>query len=147
MDETRKPTASDADLILKLYELRREPRMRQARDYYAFSFFPTTYEDLVKIMSAPGTDENAFLRQVTSYWEMAAVFVAKGVIDAELFFESCPEMWMVYTKMKPFLPQIRKDFSPTAFRNIENVAEASPEGRQRVQMMSQRLAQMKAVTK
>ena len=139
-----KPTTADAELILKLYDLRREPRMRQARDYFAFKFFPSTYEELMKIMTARGSDENAFLRQVTSYWDMAASFVVRGALNPGLFFDSCGEMWLVYVKMKPFLPQLRTDMSPAAFRNIEGVAEGTPEARERVEFMSKRLEQMKA---
>ena len=144
MSEKTKPTATDADLILKLYDLRREPRMREARDYYLLKFFPASYEELVKIFVARGTDENAFLRQVTSYWEMAAAFVVKGVLNEELFFESNPEMYMVYAKLKPFIPQIRKDYSPAFFTNMEKVAEGSPEARERVAMLMQRIEQLKS---
>src|SRR5215208_975444 len=108
-----KPTATDAELILKLYDLRREPRMRDAREYFTFKFFPTSYDDILKIMMARGSDENAFVRQVTSYWEMAAAFVVQGALNGDLFFETTGEMWMVYAKIKPFLPQLRKEMSPT----------------------------------
>ncbi len=139
-----KPTATDAELILKLYDLRREERMRKARDYYAFKFFPGSYEELTKIMSARGSDENAYIRQVTSYWDMAAAFVVQGALNAELFYETCGEMWLVYTKMKPFLPQLRKEYAPTYFQNVEKVAEGTEAGRARVEMMVKRLEAMKA---
>ena len=139
-----KPTATDAELILKLYEIRREARMRDARDYFTFKFFPSSYDDIVKIMSARGSDENAFVRQVTSYWEMAAAFVVQGALNGDLFFETTGEMWMVYAKVKPFLPQIRKDMSPTYFSNVEKVAEGTEAARQRVEMLTKRIEAMKA---
>lgn len=139
-----KPTATDAELILKLYELRREARMRDARDFFAFKFFPASYDDILKIMAARGSDENAYLRQVTSYWEMAAAFVTQGALNAELFFETCGEMWFVYTKIKPFLPQLRNEMSPTYFANVEKVAEGTEGGRQRVEMLAKRIEAMKA---
>lgn len=139
-----KPTATDAELILKLYELRRETRMREARDFFAFKFFPASYDDILKIMTARGSDENAYIRQVTSYWEMAAAFVVQGALNAELFFDTCGEMWMVYTKIKPFLPQLRKEMSPTYFANVEKVAEGTEGGRQRIEIIAKRIEAMKA---
>ena len=74
----KKPTAADAQLILHLYELRRETEMRKARSWWAGSFWPETAEDYVKVASAFSIPENAWLRQVISYWDMAASFVLRG---------------------------------------------------------------------
>lgn len=143
-----KASVQDAELIMKLYDLRREARLREARNYMTAKFFPTSYEDFQKISMARGSDENAFVRQVLSYWDMAASFVVHGVLNADLFFENCPEMWLIYTKFKPFLAQIRKDNDmPTFIKNIEQVAEATEAGRARVQMFTKRIQQMMATAK
>ncbi len=142
---SQKPaTTDDAKLILKLYDLRRESRMRQARDYCTMKFFPATYDDILKVMNARGADENAFLRQVTSYWDMAASFVVHGALNGDLFFDACAEMWLIYSKFKPFLPQLRKDYSPNFFKNIETVAEGTEQGRARVELFTKRMEAMKA---
>ena len=142
MSETTKPTATDAELILKLYDLRREAKMRDARNYFLLKFFPANYEELVKLMMARDTNENAYLRQVTSYWDMAATFVVQGILNEKLFFDTCPEMYLVYTKLKPVLAQLRNDYSKTFLSNMEKVAEGSAEGRERIAAMTQRIEQM-----
>lgn len=138
-------THSDAELVLKLYDLRREARMRQARNWF-FTFNPASFEDFMKTFSAFGSDENAFFRQVTGYWDMAAAFVVNGALDAKLFYETQGEMWFIYTKLKPLLAQFRKQFNaPEAFKNMEAVATGSPEGQQRVAMMEERFKMFAAM--
>jgi hypothetical protein len=81
------PTYEDATLVLRLYELRREDRLRAAREWYRAKFFPQSYDDVKAIALAAGA-ENESWRMVTSYWDMAASFVAQGVLHPELFFDS-----------------------------------------------------------
>ena len=81
----KKPTATDAQLILQLYDLRREPEMRKARNWWAADFFPENADDFVKVAWAMGSQENNWLRQVSGYWGMAASFVLQGVLNEELF--------------------------------------------------------------
>ncbi|PYX07048.1 MAG: hypothetical protein DMG88_16005 [Acidobacteria bacterium] len=98
-----KPTATDAELILKLYDLRREAEMRKARNWWLVDFWPQTPEDFIKIASALGTQENAWLRQVAGYWDMAASLVLHGIINADLFLEGgvSGEMVFLYAKIQP----------------------------------------------
>src|SRR5208337_2544872 len=95
---SRKATATDAELCIKLYELRREEEMRKARNFVAFQFQPQGIDDILKVMQAMGTKENAWVRQVFSYWENAASLVLSGIVQPELFFTWNHEIVFVYAK-------------------------------------------------
>jgi hypothetical protein len=102
-----KVTHDQADLLLRLYEIRREPKMREARDWYFSKFHPATQEDIQK--QAPmGSPESAYMRMVISYWEMAANMVNRGLIDETFFFENTGEQWFVFERIKPFVPAMRE---------------------------------------
>ena len=81
-------TTADAELILKLYELRREPRMRVARQWVVHEFRPKTLDELLAVQRDFGSEHNQYWRQVISYWEMAAALVLRGALDGDLFFDS-----------------------------------------------------------
>ena len=116
-------TYDDANLILKLFELRREEKMRQARQWFATNFTPTSIEDAQKLI-APGTQENAYFRMVVSYWEMVASFVTSGVLNQELFFESGGELLFVWERVRELLPSFRAaSKNPIAWKNLENRGE------------------------
>src|SRR6185369_9803203 len=91
---TTKSTYDDVNLLLRLYDMRREDRLRQARAWFASKFRATSMEDFQKLCP-PGSDENASFRQVTSYWEMVASFINQGVLNEQLFFENTREMLLV----------------------------------------------------
>ena len=117
-------TYEDANLILRLYEMRREEKLREARAWFAQSFAPNSLEESMQI-APPGSKENAYLRMLASYWEMACSFVTAGVLNQELFFESSGELLAVYERMRPVLPGLRQMFkNPKAFHNLETVANA-----------------------
>ena len=119
-----------ADLILKLYDLRREPKMREARNWI-FQFNPTSVEDYWNTMMDPQV--GAYLRMVSSYWDMAASFVNHGVIDAEMFNDTVGEHIFVFAKIEPFLADLREKFeNPKAFAHLEKVIYDQPDGRERV---------------
>ena len=117
-------TYDDANLILRLYELRREETMRKARAWF-FGFTPNTLEEVQKI--APmGSEENAYMRMVTSYWDMAASFVTSGVLNEELFAQTNGEALFVWEKIKNIVPATRKaNNMPTYLANLETVANAA----------------------
>jgi len=117
-------TYDDANLILRLYELRREEKLRQARDWFAQNFAATSVEEVQKI--APmGSKENAYVRMVMGYWEMAASFVTAGVLNQELFFESSGEMLFVWERLRDVIPQWRAFIkNPGGFKNLETVGNA-----------------------
>jgi hypothetical protein len=119
------PTATydDANLILRLYDMRREERMREARAWFAANFHASTMEEFNKVCPA-GSKEHANYRQVVSYWDMAASFVTAGVLSEELFFESNRELLLVYTRVQKLIPILREAFKdPFAWRNLEAVAK------------------------
>lgn len=119
-----------ADLILKLYDLRREPVMRKARDWM-FTFNPTSADHYMQTMMDP--DVGAYLRMVTSYWDMAAAFVNHGAIDAEMFNDTAGEHIIVFAKIQPLLADLRELWqSPTAFQHLEKVVTGTPEGAERL---------------
>ena len=114
-----KVTHDQADLLLRLYEIRREPKMREARDWYLSKFHPSSLEDMQKI--APmGSQENAYARMVTSYWDMAANMVNRGLIDESFFFETTGEQWIVWERIKTLVPQQReRSKNPHMYANLE----------------------------
>jgi hypothetical protein len=139
---SKKPTADDAQLILKLYDLRREPEMRRARNWWVVTFWPQTADEVVKIATALGTQENNWLRQVGGYWDMAAAMVLHGVINPDLFLEGgvSGEMIFVYAKIQPILKDLREKMnSPTLFGNVEKVIMGSKAGRERLKMVTARI--------
>jgi len=134
-------SVDSANLILKLYELRREPVMREARTF-VFGFDPRSAEDYIAgMMGANG----AYIRMVTSYWEMAASFVANGAIDAAMFEASAGEHLVVFGKIEPFLAQLRETMgNPDMFRNLEQVCKSVPGGLERARATIARVRSMMA---
>jgi hypothetical protein len=132
-------TTGDAQVILYLYELRRERTMREARHFISADFWPESAEDVLRLARSYPSRENTWLRQVTSYWEMAASLVLRGALHEELFFDCSGEMYCVFAKFKPYLADIRKKL-PYFLLNVEAAAVRNPEGRARLQRLEARLA-------
>jgi hypothetical protein len=101
MNEAR-ASYQDIDLILKLYELRREATMRQARSYVGGRFAPKSAEEMVAIIKA-GTPESGYVLQVYGYWDMVAAFVHDGPLSEQLVYDTCQEMYFQYAKIQPYL--------------------------------------------
>jgi hypothetical protein len=133
-----------AELILKLYELRRETTMREARSYIGGEFDPSSAEELVAIVSGGGKD-GAFVLQVYGYWDMVAAFVESGALDARLVYNTCQEMYFQYAKIQPYLAEFRKIMNlPEWMSGIERLVEESEIGRSRLQIMKKNLAALAA---
>jgi hypothetical protein len=116
-----RPTYDDANLIVRLYELRREPRLRQARAWFAAHFKVKSWDDL-QVVAPPGTDENASYRMVVTYWDMVASFVTSGVLHKELFFQSGRELLLVWERLRDVLPEIRRrQKDPVLWSHLEAV--------------------------
>ena len=112
-------TNEQVNLMLRLYEDRREPRLREAREWFAANFHVKTEEDVMRVCP-PGSKENAYMRMVFGYWEMVASIVNRGLIDEEFFFESNGEQWAVWEQVKPVLGVWRAMFSsPNFLGNLE----------------------------
>jgi hypothetical protein len=136
-----KATAQEAELILKLYDLRREAVLRKARDFMTSQFWPQNYGEFKAVVASFGTEQNAWLRQVWTYWDMACVLVLNGAIHEDLFFQTNAEPYFLYAKFKPYLEQIRKDMNhPQFMAHIEELANKSAEGRERVKWLEARIA-------
>ena len=129
-------TYQDAHLILELYELRREERLRAAREWFLQKFQPRAAEDVRGL--AAGTPENVSYRMVTTYWDMAASFVAHGILDRELFLESGGEMLAVYAKMEQLIPELRASMNPRLLLNVEKVVQASASAQERLKPLRER---------
>ena len=116
--------ATSADLLMKLYDLRREEKMREARSWI-ISFFPESVEDIIKTMI--DSETSAKFRMVTTYWDMAAGFVNRGAIDEEMFFDSGNEAWVVFSKIQPFVEGVRQTIeNPKFLMNIETLLMRQP---------------------
>ena len=107
MESTALSSSGDAELILKLYELRRETTMRTARHWVSAEFKPESAEEVLAVLRDFGSQHNQYLRQVVSYWEMAAAFVLRGALDGELLVDCCTENVFLLAKFQPFLAEIR----------------------------------------
>jgi hypothetical protein len=115
-------TFDDVNLILRLYELRRDERLREARQWFATSFKPTTYEEL-QAMCPPGSEQNASYRMVTSYWEMVSSFLTSGVLNETLFFQSGRELLFCWERVRDIAPAVREaNGNPNEWKNLETAA-------------------------
>jgi len=122
--------AKSAELIMKLYDLRREETMRKARNWM-FTFNPTSVEEVEKTMMDP--EVGGYLRMVLSYWDMAASFVNHGAIDAEMFKDTVGEHIGVFAKIEPFIAELRVKWEmPDAFKHLEKVIYDTPDGKERL---------------
>jgi hypothetical protein len=141
----KKPTIADAQLILQLYDLRREAEMRKARHWWAGEFLPQSADDVLKVAWAMGTQENAWFRQVAGYWGMAASFVLQGVLNEDLFLQPgfSGEMFLIYAKIHPFIKELRQKLNdPNAWLTIEKAATHTKWGRNRLEFMIKRVETM-----
>jgi hypothetical protein len=142
---------ADADLILKLYDLRREATMREARNWM-FTFNPTTVQEYMDAMMG---EHSGHLRMVISYWDMAAALVNNGAIDEQMFNDANGEHLFVFAKIEPVLEDVRKAFdAPDALKHFETLVRRVPDNekklaaiRERIKMIQARMAeQAKAAT-
>ena len=135
-------TTQDAELILKLYDLRREPVMREARAFVV-GFWPQSVDDIIALVSAFGTKEQAYFRQVAGYWEMAASLVNRGALNRELALDNYQEMFFVYAKVAPYLEEYRQKMGqPNTFKHVQQLVESSEETKKRLKDMQAMQAEM-----
>jgi hypothetical protein len=124
------PDHHDADSVLRHYEMRREPVMRESRAALVRTYWPTSVEDMLAVLKGDHP-MNAAYRQVTSYWEMAYGMVRHGVLHADFMLVSNGEGLVIYGRVAPPVEEFRKQAnSPRAFRNAEWVATQTDAGRQ-----------------
>ena len=142
----KKPTVADAQLILQLYDLRREAEMRKARNWWMSEFFPQSADDFMKIAQAFGTQQNAWLRQVSGYWGMVTSFVLQGVLNEDLFLQPgfSGELFVMYAKIHPIVKDLREKLGdPEFFANVEKAVTRTKWGKNRLQFMIKRVEVMR----
>ena len=129
----------DAELILKLYELRREPVMREARTWF-FTFNPQGPQDFLDTLTS---DKGGYYRMVVSYWDMAASLVNTGAIDAQMFNDANGEHLFVFSKLEPFLEDLRAESgNPEFLAHLEKVVKEIPNYDQKIAAVRKRIAKL-----
>jgi hypothetical protein len=119
-----KATYDDVTLILKLYNIRREEKMRAARGWFAGNFKCKTMAEFGQLCP-PGSESNAYMRQVASYWDMVSSFVTAGVLNEELLFQSSRELLLCWVRVEPVIADMRAAFKdPNYMKNLETVAKS-----------------------
>lgn len=138
-------TTSAASLLLKLYELRTEPMLRQARAWFAFEFHPSSARDVLATWLGPG-HESAPYRMVTSYWDMAASLVSRGPIPADMFNAANTEHFALYAKLRPFLGEVRAATRyPDYLLHVENVVTSAADATERIEIFDRYLQRQRAL--
>jgi hypothetical protein len=116
------PDHYDAELLLRLYDLRREAKLRQAREWMIREFHAKTLEEFTQ-ECPPGSEKNAFFRMTVSYWDMAASVVNNGLIKEEFFFENTSEFWLIWAKLQRLAPAMREERkNPLMWNNLQTLA-------------------------
>jgi hypothetical protein len=131
-----KPTVEQADLMLRLYEMRRDPEMRRARAYMLSEFQATTWDDVGYLS---GSERDRHFRMVTSYWEMVAAIVNRGLIDEDLFFDTQGEGLFTWLRVRDLVPEGRKQLRPTWLWNLERMARRQQAWRERANATVERV--------
>src|ERR1700688_4677814 len=117
------PTHEQGQLQLQLYDLRREAKLRQARDWFFQNYHVQTFDEAMRI-AAPGTESGALAMMVFSYWEQACAYLNHGLLHEDLFFETSGEFYGVWDRVKPSIQQGRELFSNKQFlANMEKAAQ------------------------
>lgn len=132
---------ADADLILKLYDLRREATMREARNWF-FTFNPTTVQEYMDAMMG---EHSGHLRMVISYWDMAAALVNNGAIDEQMFNDANGEHLFVFAKIEPVLEGVRQAFgAPDALKHFETLVRRVPDNEKKLADIRDRIKMIQA---
>ena len=139
-------TTEDANLILKLYELRTEEVMRKARNFVFAEFNPQSVDEIMALFAdLEHPERNAYFRQVVSYWDMAASLVNHGAINPEVFYDTNGEYLAVWAKFGEFVPKLRETLGPQFLANLEKMIQNQPDGMERAQLFRERFKQWAAM--
>jgi len=144
----KKPTTADAEIVLKLYDFRREAEMRKARNWFNGQFWPKSADDIIAVTSDFSKPENAWFRQVVTYWDMTAALVLHGALNEDLFFASSAELWFSFAKLYPHAKAYReKSGQPDAWKQLEKMATNTKQGKTRLENLVKRVTAMGATQK
>ncbi len=139
-------TPADAQVIMELYNLRREPEMRKARNWFGAEFNPTSVDDIMATLADMKSDANRYFRMVTSYWEMAASLALHGAVNEELFLDTQNEMFFIMAKLYPHLAGMREKMqSPTAMSRCEALINKSDSSKQKLHDFIKRVERFRAM--
>jgi hypothetical protein len=128
-------STEQAELIIRLYELRREAVMREARSFVGGAFMPRSAEEMVAMVSKGGK-ETGYVLQVFGYWDMVCAFVLHGMLSESLVYDTCQEMYFQYAKIQPYVRRFREKMNlPEWMQSLEKVVEGSAKGRKRIAAM------------
>jgi hypothetical protein len=145
MSKDKKSSAKDAQVLIQLYDLRREPVMRAARKFMAFEFWPQNYEEFKALFMDLGSERNSWARQCLTYWDMAAAMVLQGAVNEDLFYAANGEPYFLFAKYGQYLPQLRKEYTSEFLIHLEALCNR-PKGKPRVKEFQARVeARRKAV--
>jgi hypothetical protein len=137
------PDHHDAEIVMRLYDLRREAVMRESREALNAQFWPRSFDDVLAVTRRDHELNRAF-RQVSTFWEMAYGMVKHGIVNAEYFLESNAEGFFLFAKIQPHLEAYRREVNALAFRNAEWAAVTSPAGRAVFASIQGRVAKLAA---
>ena len=145
--KSRPATHADAQLLLHLFDQRRDDRLRKARNFVLFEFIPTSDEEFAALAFNFGSEQQTHFRMVFSYWEQTAALADRGVIHGELFDDFSGELFFLYAKYGSFFHIMRERMSPNFGRHIEAVATSTPARRARVELAQKMIASRRAQPK
>jgi hypothetical protein len=131
-------TTADAEVVMRLYDLRREESLRKARHFMLFDFNPKTLEELRAVSRDPTAKENVYWRQTLSYWEMAASFVLQGAVDPDLFLDSNGEGIVLYSKFHHFHAESERESGNRFMRQTATLIEKYPQAKSMHEAMLKR---------
>jgi hypothetical protein len=139
-------TPADAQVVLQLFELRREAEMRKARNWYAMEFNPTSADDVMNTVLDMKSDANRYFRMVTSYWEMAATLALHGSVNEDLFLDTQGEMFFIMAKLHPHLEGVREKMqNPDAMKKCETLINKSEASKKKLEAFKVRLERFRAM--
>jgi len=139
-------TPADAQVVLQLFELRREEEMRKARNWYAMEFNPTSADDVMNTVLDMKSDANRYFRMVTSYWEMAATLALSGSVNEQLFLDTQNEMFFIMAKLHPYLEGVREKMqNPEAMKKCETLINKSEASKKKLEAFKVRLERFRAM--
>src|SRR5258708_15773300 len=138
MAKAKKATAQDAQVLMQLYDLRREPVIRAARKFMAAEFWPPNYDEFKALFAELGSEGNSWEGQCLTYWDMVAAMVLHGAIQEDLFFAVNGEPFFLFAKYGHYLEELRKDYIPDFLANLEELTK-KPQGKQKVKNFRARI--------
>jgi hypothetical protein len=135
-----KAKPEEAQLILQMYDLRREAVMRAARKYVVSEMWPLSYDEFKTVVTGYGTEPNAYFRQVMTYWNMVCAMVLRGAVGEQLFYETQTEPYFLWAKFGEHIGQARKDQIDPEFLSHMDKLMSKPAAKKRIKALRERIS-------